>query len=189
MKQQISIGIDIDGVCRDFPSQFAKFAKEFHGITLQEEDYQTWGYPNVRDEQGRKLITHIFANKKAGRYIYEDAPPITNAYTAYKKFVEHPSLEVFLVTSQKPGYEQFTENWLENNGFTDHIQTYYERNKLKAPVQMLIDDKPEHIQKYWENQRDGILIDQPYNRKAEFERAGDLLDAYNLVINKYQKYL
>lgn len=189
MKQKISIGLDIDGVIRDFTFQFAKFAKQFHGIELKQKDYRQWGFPNVRDQKGRKLITHVFASPQVGQFIYEGAPPITNAYTGYKKFINHPSLEVFIVTSQKKGYEPFTDNWLKNNGFTEHIETFYEKNKLKAPVQLLIDDKPEHVQKYLENSRDGILIDQPYNQDFEFERATDLLDAYNLVINKYQKYL
>lgn len=191
MSRRISIGIDCDGVMRSFTEQFAKYAREFYDIKLTEDDYKEWGYPNVLDPQGRKLVTHVFAKPEIGRFIYEGAPPITNAYTAYKKFVDHPAFEVYVVTSQKKGYEEFTENWLNKHGFTDHIKTFYESNKLNAPVQMLIDDKLSHIEKFFNNQRDGLLINQPYNEdeQVDYPRADDLLDAYNVILNMYQRYI
>lgn len=192
-KHKLHIGIDVDGVLRDFGLQFAKYAKQVRGVDVDTEDFQTWGFPNVRDELGRKVIVDVFANPAAGEYVYQNAPPIENALTGYTFFVNHPGIDVYIVSSQKKGYEIFTDRWLEANGFDKHIQTFYESKKIKAPVQILIDDKPDHIMSFIENKRDAILVNQPYNLDVEFPssvaRVNDLIEAFQYVKQRYGRYL
>jgi 5'(3')-deoxyribonucleotidase len=192
-KQTINVGIDIDGVLRNFGFRFAQYAKQAYGIQVQPEDYLTWGFPNVRKPDGKKVIVDVFANPEVGRFVYEQAPPITGAYTGYRRFTDHLRVNTFVVSSQKKGYEPFSDTWLETNGFTHHIETFYEANKLRAPVQVLIDDKTDHIEAFLGNQRDAILINQPYNQNLDLplsvERADDLIDAWKVFEQKYRKYL
>ncbi len=193
-KYNLHIGIDVDGTLRDFRFQFIKYAREVRGIDIDPMDTNTWGFPNVRDNSGRKVIVDVFANPAVGQYVYEQAPTIENAFTGFRMFVENPRINVYIVSSQKKGYEQFTDNWLEKNGFSNGIQgVFYESKKTNAPVQILIDDKPEHIIAFNQNKRDSILIDQPYNRTEDIPdtvpRVTDMIDAYKYVTKRYSKYL
>ena len=188
MKRTIKIGIDVDGVLRDFAAQFAKYAKQRYDKTLKADDFTEFGFPNVT-VRGRKIITDVFADLDAAEFVFGGAPTLTNAKTGYGMFTDDARFDVYIVSSQKQDHEWITNQWLERNGFDQHIRTFYERNKLKAPVQILIDDKPDHIAKYWQNSRDGILINAPYNTNGtveqDFPRADDLIDAYTMLKNVY----
>lgn len=193
-RQNLHVGIDVDGVLRDFQFQFAKYAQEIKGIDVEEEDFRQWGFPNVIKPTGGKLVVDVFANPEVGKFIFTQAPTITNAYTGFKLFTDHSNISVYIVSSQKKDYENFTTQWLENNGFLEGIQgIFYERNKLNAPVQILIDDKPENVIQYSQNKRDSILIDRPYNLSVNIPetipRMSDMIEAYQYVKQRYRRYI
>lgn len=189
----IHVGFDLDGVCRNFDEQFARYAKERYDITVTEEDMAEYGYASVLDTNGRRIIKDVFTDPGIGRFIFEDAPPITNAFTGYSLFVQHSGFEQYIVSTQKREYEQFSNNWIRNNRFTENAAVFYERNKLNAPVQVLIDDKPENVEKYIKNGRDAILITTPktknYQSNLPVPQVTDLIEAYQYAIDKYSKYL
>lgn len=194
VNRQIHIGIDCDGVLRNFASQFTKYAEDVRGVAVRPEDYSTWGFSNVRDREGRKVIVDVFANPAVGKYVYEEAPPIENAYTGFRMFVEHPKIMVYIVSSQKKGYEQFTDRWLQIHGFDKGIQgVFYERKKTNAPVQILIDDKPTHVVDFNKDKRDSILMNAPYNLNVDFgvpiPRVDNMIEAFRYVKRRYGKYL
>lgn len=186
--RKVRIGIDIDGVLRDFGFQFARYAKQFHGITLKADDFEDYGFKNVK-VNGKPLVSRVFYDPQVAEFVFANAPTVTNAKSGYNMFVNNPKFDVYIVSNQKKSQEHLSDRWLEENGFTSHIKTFYERNKLKAPVQILLDDKPSHIEKFLENKRGGLLINAPYNQKHNSQlsigRAEDLIDAYKKLSKRY----
>lgn len=186
--RHIHIGIDVDGVLRDFDTQFLKYAREIKNMHITVTGQESWGFPTILDEYGDKLITHVFRYPHVGQYVYERAPMIENAYTGYQLFTDNPLIHTYIVTSQKKGYEPFTDQWLENNNLNRHIYTFYEQKKLNAPVQILIDDKPSNVTDYLDSNRFAVLINRMHNEdfdRPDVPRADDLIDAYKLITHKY----
>lgn len=191
--RQLHIGFNIDGVLRNFGAQFLKYTEQVRGVEVEPEDFDDYGFPNVRDKSGRKVIVDVFANPAAGEFVYQNAPPIENAYTGYMMFVNNPKIGVYLIGSGKKEYEKFTHTWMEKNNFDKHDSTFFEDNKLKAPVQILVDHKPENVVRYNQNKRDSILINHRHNRNAQLPtaiaRVDDMIEAYRYVTKRYAKYV
>jgi 5'(3')-deoxyribonucleotidase len=180
--KKVRIGIDVDGVLRDFVGKVAELALD-EGVVVPE--------PKTYEYLGQKvgdltLRQKIWGTKEWLEPTFVDATEFDGAYKAYVDFCENPLFEVYIVTAQYPETEWLTEKWLTENGYDKHIRTIYSRDKLVAPCQVLIDDAPHNIDDYEGANRMGIIIDRSYNRDKRYKhRAISLRDAYNMLVEKY----
>lgn len=180
---KLRIGIDVDGVLRDFVEQIAVLAHKETGIRPATP---TSYYYDIENETGISFRKRIWETKEWLVPVFEDAPVIENAKEAFKKFVDNDRYNVYIVSAQEKGTEQHTTNWLEKNGFTGFQDIIYTKKKLDAPCQILIDDKISNIKEYDSNSRMGILQDTTYNQDYKTNRrVKNLIEAYNLLENKY----
>lgn len=175
-----SVGIDCDGVLRDFNEQVRKLAQERLGL---EYEPTHWGHMfEIGD--GERSLGHYVFNEWAEE-IFSNAPPLHAAFQYYMRFINDDNIRTYIVTTQNKDHEKFTRTWLERNGFNKHHETLFLSDKTKAPCQVLIDDKYENVKSYIDKARMGILITQPWNKEHSVQkRADNLYEAYK-ELKKY----
>lgn len=177
--QPIRIGIDIDGVLRNFNGRVQELAAE-QGLFLPIPT--EWGYLRKHHIDGESLASKIWTSEEWLEPVFGGAPVLPFGYKGYNAFVEDPSFEVYIVSSQTEESAPITDQWLKTNGFDRHVKTVYTFNKLEAPTQVLIDDKPDHIQTYQENLREGYLIKRSHNLSSTIQPTADnVWDAYQQI--------
>lgn len=179
MEKRVRVGIDCDEVLRDFVGQIINLAYEETGImTERPENY----YYDIDKQTGISFRKRIWDTGEWADKVFVDAPVIGQAKTGYHMFCDDPQFEVYIVSTQKKGTEHYTDKWLLKNGFDRHVRNIYTRNKLEAPCQVLIDDKVEHIKKYNEESRMGIIMTREHNKYEQLPyRVDNLIEAYRLL--------
>ena len=188
-KLNVTVGIDVDGVLRDFCQGLERVVKENYPQYLPED------YTGINNW---KLSENFRASKPDLQKIYWDdyAKEIMGESPAFEENVkqmkdmilwgEDIGVRFVCVTSQKPHGRHFTTYWLgkhELNFDTIYFRRGFE--KAKTPVDYLIDDSPNNW-RYWKEQRgfeDGfILMDAPYNQDIDAKnRIFQLDDAVDLI--------
>lgn len=184
-----TVGIDVDGVLRNFCYGLEKVVKEHY------PDYLPEDYTGINNW---KLSDNFTVDKPDIQKIYWDdyAKEIMGESPAFEENVEQMKdmilwgeevgVRFVCVTSQKPHARHFTTYWLgkhELNFDTIYFRRGFE--KAKTPVDYLIDDSPNNW-RYWKEQRgfeDGfILMDAPYNQDIDAkDRIFQLDDAVDLI--------
>ena len=173
-KLNITVGIDVDGVLRDFCCGLEKVVKEHYPQYLPED------YTGINNW---KLSDNFIADKSDLQKIYWDdyATEIMGNSPAFEENVkqmkemilwgEEVGVTFVCVTSQKPHARYHTAYWLGKHEL--NFDTIYFRrgiDKPNTPVDFLVDDSPNNYN-YWIKRRgfeDGfILMDQPYNQHIE----------------------
>jgi 5'(3')-deoxyribonucleotidase len=177
----IRVGIDIDGVLRDFVKKTMELSR-LEGLDFSRpKDY---GYINTLEIDGKPLRNKIWGEWQ--QEIFEDSPIISFAKKGYDNFVNDDQFEVYIVSAQRKGTEHHTDKWLEKNGFNKHQNNIYTFKKREAPCQILIDDKPENVQDYKDNLREGYLVECSYNQDSRLQpKVRNLNEAYNQIKEKY----
>ena len=172
------VGIDVDGVLRGFVEQIIKLADE-EGIQVKEPSNYEFLGQYIGDETIR---SKIWGSKEWLERVFVDAPVLEKARSGYELFCSDPQFEVYIVSAQREGTEKYTTQWLNKNRFKSHVSNIYTHNKLEAPCQILIDDKPSNVQEYNDNARMGVMIDASYNRHVRTPyKVKNLIEAYNLL--------
>ena len=173
-KLNITVGIDVDGVLRDFCYGLEKVVKEHYPQYLPED------YTGINNW---KLSDNFIADKSDLQKIYWDdyATEIMGNSPAFEENVkqmkelilwgEEVGVTFVCVTSQKPHARYHTAYWLGKHEL--NFDTIYFRrgiDKPNTPVDFLVDDSPNNYN-YWIKRRgmeEGfILMDQPYNQHIE----------------------
>jgi len=173
-KLNITVGIDVDGVLRDFCDGLEKVVKEHYPQYLPED------YTGINSW---KLSDNFTVDKPEIQKIYwEDyAKEIMGQSPAFEENVkqmksmfewgEEVGVTFVCVTSQKPHARYHTLQWLGNHEL--NFDTIYFRrgiDKPNTPVDFLVDDSPNNYN-YWIKRRgmsEGfILMDRPYNQHIE----------------------
>jgi 5'(3')-deoxyribonucleotidase len=163
------IGIDIDGVLRDFCKSFMEVMRKHYPETMLVDKLTDW-----------QLEKHFTLSKKELQEIYWDkycdavfleAPPIPGAIEQMWDLFEWASEKDYTlvcVSSQRPIGRHNSLHWLGKHGLgfeeTHFIKGRY---KWKKDIDWLVDDSPEN----WHNWKKGrgdekgfILMDAPYNQ-------------------------
>ena len=175
------IGIDVDGVLRDFCGSLVKVVKENYPQYLKDEFK-----PDIEPSLDGGMITEwylannfsctkedlqeIYWNKYANEIMGNGDP----MYGAIKKmydlfdWAEQNNHSLVCVTSQKPHARHYTLSWLGKYGL-NFDTVYFRKGSQKPDVQIdyLVDDSPNNFN-YWIKKRgmqEGfILMDAPYNQ-------------------------
>ena len=173
-KLNITVGIDVDGVLRDFCYGLEKVVKEHYPQYLPED------YTGINNW---KLSDNFIADKSDLQKIYwaDYATEIMGNSPAFEENVkqmkemilwgEEVGVTFVCVTSQKPHARYHTAYWLGKHEL--NFDTIYFRrgiDKPNTPVDFLVDDSPNNYN-YWIKRRgmsEGfILMDRPYNQHIE----------------------
>ena len=160
----MKIGIDVDGVLRDFCQGFESILKKHYPQYLP-EDYtgiNNWKLSDnftVSKPELQKIYWDEFTKEIMG-----ESPAFEENVQQMKDLIlwgEEVGIRFVCVTSQKPHARYHTAYWLgkhELNFDTIYFRRGFE--KAKTPVDYLIDDSPNNW-RYWKEQRgfeDGFIL-------------------------------
>tara|TARA_Y100000004_G_scaffold34706_1_gene37105 strand:- start:318 stop:890 length:573 start_codon:yes stop_codon:yes gene_type:complete len=188
------VGIDVDGVLRDFCCGLEKVVKENYPQYLPED------YTGINNW---KLSDNFTVDKPEIQKIYWDeyskeimgeSPAFEENVKQMKDMIEwgkDVGITFVCVTSQKPHARHHTLSWLGRHEL--NFDTIYFRrgvDKPNTPVDFLVDDSPNNYN-YWKERRgmeDGfILMDRPYNQHIETKSRIFELDDIVEIISKDTK--
>ena len=195
MKQRI--GIDVDGVLRDFCHGVVRAVKLHHPEYLKDDfdettepsmdggqitDWHLENNFNCSKEDLQQIYWYDHAEWRMGNgRVFED-----NVRTL-KYWIKFLNKEFVCVTSQKEHARHYTLSWLGKHGLNfDKVVFAKGKDKWQVDVDYLIDDSPNNYN-YWFNGRqddDGfILLDRPYNQKIKPKhRVSNLREAEEIIL-------
>ena len=195
MKQRI--GIDVDGVLRDFCHGVVRAVKLQHPEYLK-DDFDETTEPSM--DGGQFTDWHLENNFNCSKeylqqiYWYDHAEWIMGNGRVFednvrtlKYWIKFLNKEFVCVTSQKEHARHYTLSWLGKHGLNfDKVVFAKGKDKWQVDVDYLIDDSPNNYN-YWFNGRqddDGfILLDRPYNQKIKPKhRVSNLREAEEIIL-------
>ena len=191
MSDKIIIGVDVDGVLRDFANDL------MHVVMRDYPQYLIPGQDVIDDWRLEKCFN---CSKEKLQSIYWDTnvdeimgngnkiPGSELQITELLDFAnQHEDLvEFWAVTSQKKHAFHYTLKWLGQQGY-NFKRVVFERGreKWKVGVDWLIDDSPSNWEAWKEGRGDDknyILMDAVYNQHIEPTiRIKELLEIYDIV--------
>lgn len=175
------IGIDVDGVLRDFVGAVTKKYKEATGHSIPHSELK-WRFMYDYSVEGSSLAHKVWGTGEWLDDVFVQAKALKNARKGYNLFVNDPDFDVYVVSAQSKGTEHLTDTWLKDNKMCTHKRTIYTFDKAEVPCKVLIDDKIENLEEYIARGRTAICIRQPWNLEKEFKHtATDMVEAYNIL--------
>ena len=181
------IGIDCDGVLRDFIPQLIESIKETHPehadkiLVPTSWDWEQWLPFWTEDETEKYVFEDNFID-----LFGIDCPPIqssTEDWSKLKQWAEDNGHELVLVSAQREQTKELTDLWLDHHGF-DFKDRIYTHKKHLADVDILIDDSPSKLGRFKKqsiNNGSPIVFKQTWNTKSQksnmsIDRLSDIIE-------------
>ena len=183
------IGIDVDGVLRDFVSAFKGVVGQEYPNAQIQEMISTWKFEDEITGLSREEIREIYKDKFS-KQCFQDALPFSEAVPAFwtlEKWAKQEGHELIIVTSQIPVNRHYTLSWLGKYSLCPS-EVIFARGKHKwiHDIDYLIDDSPvNHL--YWTRNRkkdkdNFIIFNRSYNQEADSKyRIDSLLDIKKII--------
>jgi len=181
------IGIDCDGVLRDFIPDVINKIKETHPqhtdkiLVPESWDWETW-LPFWTEDETEEYVFEKHYKELFG----SDANPIPSTledFSKLKEWAKENGHELVLVSAQRPHCEEPTMEWLQRWGFM-FDEYHFTKEKWSIDVDVLIDDSPEKLDIF--NDRSvaygrPICYKQTWNQDSQkkymtISRLSDLID-------------
>ena len=198
MKQRI--GIDVDGVLRDFCHGLVRAIKVHYPEYLKDEFDETTE-PTMEPDSGmvtdwylennfnctKKDLQQIYWYDQA-KWIMGNGKPFEENVRTLKNWIKHYNdIEWVCVTSQKEHARHYTLSWLGKHELNfDKVVFAKGRDKWQVDVDYLIDDSPMNWNHWIDNRGDDdgyILLDRPYNQKIKpTHRVFDLRESEEIIL-------
>ena len=108
------IGIDVDGVLRDFITAFKSVVGQEYPNAQIPESISTWKFEDDITGLSREEIKEIYKEKFC-KQCFQDALPFSEVVPAFwtlEKWAEREGHELVIVTSQVPENRHYTLSWL-----------------------------------------------------------------------------
>jgi 5'(3')-deoxyribonucleotidase len=182
----VRIGIDCDGVLRDFIPDVINKIKETHPqhtdkiLTPTSWDWEQW-LPFWTEDETEEYVFEEHYKELFG----SEANPIPSSledFPKLKEWAKENDHELVLVSAQREHCEEPTMEWLQRWGFM-FDEYHFTKEKWSIDVDVLIDDSPEKLDIF--NERSvsygkSICYKQTWNHKHQTEymvidRLGDLI--------------
>ena len=169
----MKIGIDVDGVLRDFCDGLLKVVREHYPHYMKDDfteinDWTLANNFNCTKEDLQQIYWYDYADKIMG-----DGIPIYGAIEQmYDLFdwANENNHSLACITSQKPHARYHTLTWLGKYGLNfDTVYFTRGRFKWKIPVDYLVDDSPENFDNWVRGRgmKEGyIMMNQIYNQES-----------------------
>ena len=179
------IGIDVDGVIRNFHDRLILLTKMKMPEILLKEEIDHYYYKGVIDADSN-WFRNVY-NTKWGKQLFTEAQPFPSNVFWLEKQIDKGDHEFWCISAQWKGNESYTLQWLSKHHL-NFKRVIFCSGKKKAlePIDMLVDDSVENL-KGWIKHRgtdDGfILMDAPHNRNYSYNKRIKKLKE----ISKYMK--
>lgn len=178
------VGVDIDGVLRDWSGALISMIKRHYPDKLITERVDTWRIKNI--DLPYEELRHLFAVTHVAE-IYRDAEPLPHAIKDLHWLVHNfPHVEFVCVSHQWGLTIPNTLTWLGNNDCR-FSELHFTTDKWAIDVDYLIDDSPNNYDD-WVKHRGSdttfVVFDQLYNQhvksKSRIHRLKDLPNVISL---------
>ncbi len=185
------IGIDVDGVIRDFSLDLHKVIKEHYpeyimnAVDTPKEmtDWDLENSFNAPKEEIQRIYREEFAHN-----ILSNGTPIKENVDYLRERIKEDEYTFVCITSQHPICCHHTLTWLGNQGLGFSSVVFKKgRKKWQVEVDYLIDDSPNNHEAwvYGRQMEDGfLLLDRPWNEKVDAQnRVKNIKEAMKLIDN------
>ena len=180
------IGLDCDGVLRDFITDLKVKVKNTHPehadkiLTPETWNWEDW-LPFWTEDESEK---YIFEDNYL-EFFGPEASPIKSSVEDWKKLKEwahENGHELVLVSAQRENCKEPTRQWLDKWGF-DFDEYNFTHDKWSIDVDVLIDDSPEKMNQFKEKRvanGNPICFKQTWNPECQtkymtIDRLSDLM--------------
>ena len=170
------IGIDVDGVLRDFCGDLVSIVKKEYPQYIKgnpdEFVIDTWSLAesfNCSKQELQQIYWYSHCDKIMGN----GAPMYGAIKQMYDLFdwADEKGHSLVCVTSQQPHIRHYTLSWLGKYGLNfDTVYFTRGRHKWRTPVDYLVDDSPENFDNWVRGrgmQEGYILMDHIYNQHTK----------------------
>ena len=170
----LRIGIDCDGVLRDFIPDLVNKIKEIHPehsdkiLQSNSWEWESW-LPFWTDAETEKFVFEDHYKDLFG----PNANPIPSSLEDWPKLVEwakEHDHELILVSAQREHCKDITEDWLQRWGFLGFDEIHFTKEKWSIDVDLLIDDSPEKLDIFKERSvayGNSICYKQTWNQDSQ----------------------
>ena len=184
------IGIDIDGVLRDFGKSFMGVMKKHYPETMLQDKITDWQFEK-HFTLSKKELQEIYWDKYCDA-VFLDADPMPNAIVQMRELFDwanERNYTLVCISSQRPMGRHNSLQWLGKHGLGfSEVHFTMGRYKWKKDVDWLLDDSPEN----WHNWKKGrgsddsfILMDAVYNQHINAtHRVKNIIEIIDIVNSK-----
>ena len=184
------IGIDIDGVLRDFCKSFMEVMSKHYPETMLVDKLTDWQLEK-HFTLSKKELQEIYWDKYCDA-VFLDADPMPNAIEHMKYlfgWANEKDNTLVCISSQRPSGRHNSLQWLGKHGLGfSEVHFTMGRYKWKKDVDWLLDDSPEN----WHNWKKGrgsdegfILMDAVYNQHINAtHRVKSIIEVIDIVNSK-----
>jgi len=184
------IGIDIDGVLRDFGKSFMGVMKKHYPETMLQDKITDWQFEK-HFTLSKKELQEIYWDKYCDA-VFLDADPMPNAIVQMRELFDwanERNYTLVCISSQRPMGRHNSLQWLGKHGLGfEEVHFTMGRYKWKKDVDWLLDDSPEN----WHNWKKGrgsddsfILMDAVYNQHINAtHRVKNIIEIIDIVNSK-----
>lgn len=167
MKNQTIVGIDIDGTLADTMEMWLSLYKKEFNVVVSKDDIVIYNMSKVFPEITYEKMREYF--EKAWKH-WEEIIPIPSKEEIEKINSLDKKYRIEIVTSTW-GEIGNIKKWLEKYNIKYHALIFVKNSDEKPNYcDILIDDKASNIEKMIENNKDGILLEQPWSMDKVFSR-------------------
>ena len=181
------IGIDCDGVLRDFIPDLISSINETHPEHVDKiKPVEAWEWESWLP---------FWTEEETEKYVFEDnyldffgveASPIKSSVEDWPKLVQwakENDHQLILVSAQREHCIEPTEDWLQRWGFVGFDEIHFTKQKWSIDVDVLIDDSPEKLDDFNKQSVTGgksICMKQTWNTECHtkymsIDRLSDLI--------------
>ena len=179
------IGIDCDGVLRDFiPDLINQIKKDYPDKAHMIKTSRSWDWIDWLPFWTEEETEGYVFTKRYMELFGPDANPIPSSledWSKLKKWAKENDHELVLVSAQRPHCEEITRQWLDKYGF-DFEEMHFTKHKWSIDVDVLIDDSPEKLKMFNDrsvNHGHGICYKQTWNTECHnmmtIDRLSDIM--------------
>ena len=170
-KDKLHIGIDVDGVLRDFCKGLLDVIKSEYPSYMKKdtEPLRHWDIEKNFNAT-KKQLQEVYWNAHS-HLIMGNSPEITGAITEFEELTDwclEEGHELSIVTSQKQHARHLTLHWLSLHELNPGAVYFVSGpDKWKVPIDFLLDDSPENYEHWVEGRGSDFgfyLQDTTYNR-------------------------
>ena len=168
------IGIDIDGVLRDFCKSFMEIMKKHYPETMLVDKLTDWQLEK-HFTLSKKELQEIYWDKYCDA-VFLDADPLPNALKQMRElfdWADEYEYNLICISSQRPSGRHNSLEWLGKHGLGfEEVHFVMGRYKWKKDVDWLVDDSPQNWHAWRKGRGDDhefILFDAAYNKHIPAE--------------------